>query len=148
RGGYDILITATNALTPLYTRLGFGHMGLSVPHPVLKDQVLNFLLLPMQHYLEARQINPLAWVYVYESTQRFLESLGVARPLQRRPLYKLKRMVGFLLSKLLSSRRRNRNNSHRAPHAQENIGSQFIDPKWTSQHIIAPIIKPYILEAD
>ncbi len=149
RGGYDVLIAATDKLAPLYLRLGFNKTGVTIPHPYLAGQNLNLLILPMQYYLEARQINPAAWVAVYENTQRYLESVGIARPLQRSLRYRILRAVGVLLQPFLRRKSGKKTAAgDRAPAKENTFSNPFVDPKWTSQHIIAPIMKPYVLEAD
>ncbi len=147
KGGYDILILATDQLAPLYVRLGFIRTDISVQHPHLANTMLTLLQLPMNSYLHAKQINPVAWMSVYESTQRFLEGVGVAQPLGLRYSYRLKKRVGTALTPLLLRTKGKKKASAQA-RSNDTSNSAFVDPRWTSQHIIAPIIKPYIAEAD
>ncbi len=148
RGGYDVLIAATDKLAPLYLRMGFNRTEWKVPHPHLENQSLNILLLPHQRYVDAKQINPVAWVAIYDATQRFLESVGVAKPLSQSWLHRAKRRTGFTIKRWMDKRKGQV--ADRRPEAEKNgpSTSSFIDPKWTSQHIIAPIMMPYILEAE
>ncbi len=148
KGGYDVLIAATDKLAPLYFRIGFKKSGLECPHPYLADQKLNVLILPKHLYLQARQINPVAWVAVYENTQRYLESVGVANKLQSRLSYRAKVKIGRFLNTLLLRKKGKARSTQSQKLEDSGHTYQFVDPKWTSQHIIAPIIKPYILEAD
>jgi class 3 adenylate cyclase len=151
KGGYDVIIAATDKLAPLYMRVGFKKSTIRMPHPYLPDQPLWLLIMPMEYYMEAKQINPVAWVTVFESTQHFLESVGMALPLEHQWRYRLKRRVGELLAPWVLRKRGSKRPSEIAKAKERTTSStdnSFVDPKWTSQHIIAPIIKPYLLEAD
>jgi len=157
RGGFDILILATEKLTPLYRRIGFSTTGVSCAHPTIADTNLNLLLLRKNTYMRAHAINPYAWSVVYEIGQSFFEELGIADPIR---FGVRKKIVRFLTQKMVERRER-RNNKKRVKEAKKGARSQTktqelqanalnarIDAKWTAQHFAAEIMLPYLLQAD
>ncbi len=119
KGKYDVIILATDTLAPLYQKIGFTKFGASVPHPVIKNEMLNLMMLRKESYTEGKFLNPTVWNYIFETTYAHLGSLGVHQ-------YKKEKTT---------------------PHITQEK-QKFLDPSLTSQHITVSVIKPYLYVAE
>jgi LPXTG-motif cell wall-anchored protein len=154
RGARDALIAATDKLAHMYKKIGFAPTGIRFPHPTLKDSQLQLLRLPKSAYLNGQLLNPGTWTYVYDATHAQLCELGITRDsvqtvLSRR-LGKATLTVNHLRKKLWTSQKTKVDKTKSAKEAElgESTNERFIDSRWTQRHMIAGVIKPYILEAD
>jgi hypothetical protein len=76
QGGKDILLVATNQLKPLYLKIGCIELGVQVPHPSLKGEQLNAMLLTKDAFLDGRFLNPDTWEALYQATNHYFERLS------------------------------------------------------------------------
>jgi class 3 adenylate cyclase len=155
KGGRDVVVSATDKLTPLYLRLGFIKLSQKISHPYLPDQPLNLLLLKKDVYLQGKFLSPGTWAFVYHATHEHMERLGLTSYGSKQ---KAMHRIGWVLAKIIPIRRSVRKilkgpksqNPERMKAAIDvpNRSTGFVDPKWTSQHMVASIIRPYLFCAD
>ena len=74
-GGKDILFVATDTLLPLYRRVGCIELGARVPHPMLKDEYLNAMMLKKETFLAGRFLNPGTWGQLYQATNAYFQKI-------------------------------------------------------------------------
>lgn len=74
-GGKDILFVATDTLMPLYRRVGCIELGARVPHPVLKGEYLNAMMLKKETFLDGRFLNPGTWGQLYQDTNAYFQKI-------------------------------------------------------------------------
>ncbi len=131
------LVSATNELKPIYLRLGATDTKKTYPHPTLEGQELHIMYLDSRCYTEARNMNPLAWKYIYEETHSFANSNGLVKPIK----FSLKKKVVLLLSQILLNRsKKTKNNSNKKSESK-------VELKHTKQDFSSQIIYPYIKAA-
>ena len=146
-GGIDVILSATDDLTKLYSSIGAEPLGVRYKHPVLDGVMLNAMIVRREVYQDGMGINPYAWNLIYKATHDHFFNLGVLKSYPKG----LKRSVHSYISKQISSRRRptsKKKGKSKRPQAdpvQNNSG--FISPKWTRQEVVATVMLPYILEA-
>jgi class 3 adenylate cyclase len=155
KGDPDVVMLATDKLVPLYKKLGGIVIGLKVPHSVLEGAFLNIMRIPKEVYVDGKQINALAWSLVYENTNGLLHEIGVTKRVKANRIAK-----GFLLlasdlrSYFTKSLRSTKDPFQREKKqiAKTDQGSSlkpknFVEPKWTSQHVLANILLAHMLVA-
>jgi hypothetical protein len=76
QGGKDILFVATNQLKPLYRKIGCTELGIQVPHPLLKGEYLNAMILTKAAFLDGRFLNPATWEALYQGTNAYYRRLS------------------------------------------------------------------------
>ncbi len=86
RGGLDILIMATDKLSSLYEGIGAKSYGIRIPHPFLKGEHLNLLVLRKDVYLKAKGLNALTWIHIYRQTHREYEKVGLVKRMKLGPI--------------------------------------------------------------
>ncbi|HRO67530.1 MAG TPA: hypothetical protein PL182_08205, partial [Pseudobdellovibrionaceae bacterium] len=148
-GKPDGLLMAEDKLVSLYMRLGAQKIGVSFEHPTKAGTRLHVMVLPRETYEDADGINPLAWSYVYETTHRFLNELGLS---EERKL-SLPEKIHYHFSKVvmaLQARRKRRTTVKEKTGVKKTIPSDapVVEPKWTKQHLHASVLLPYLLVSD
>ncbi len=75
-GGKDVLFVATNKLMPLYRRIGCIELGAHAPHPRLKDERLNAMMLKKEAFLDGRFLHPSTWEQLYQATNAYFQKIS------------------------------------------------------------------------
>lgn len=151
RGQFDVLLAATDQLSPLYERIGAAKIGIRVPHPFLIDEFLNIMVVRREVYHDGIRFNPHAWNTIYQSLHDHFFSLGLTTEKKFSFLEKLKLLSSKKLEPIV--RKLHARKKKKGPQSAKNRNSPrlksqgFIDPKWTRQEILATVMHPYIVAA-
>ncbi len=143
KGGLDFVMASTDKLVPLYKRLGADNSGLKIPHPTLPDQPLNIMIVRHEVYLGQDRFNPYAWESVYGAIHDAYASVGMVEKTSFSTKQKIEK---FITPYLLKFKSKNKKTESSGKTIGEKTG--FIDPRWTSQHMLSSVLHPYIQFAD
>ncbi|MCB9091787.1 MAG: GAF domain-containing protein [Halobacteriovoraceae bacterium] len=139
------IISATDQLKEIYTKIGAKPTGIRVPHPKLQNTFLNILCISPEIHMNAKNINPYTWDIIYRTSYDFAVQLGLVPPKKRNLV---DRTASFIYKELfeLKNKKKNKNNHSREFNLTKN--EQVLHPRWTEKHFSALVIKPYILAGD
>lgn len=98
KGNYDVMLSATHQLVPLYQRIGFQRSKFQYDHPFITGLKLEVMKLPHEVMIKVKKIHPLAWTTVYLQTCQFLAEIGVTEPVK---LGLFKRMQIYIVPKFI-----------------------------------------------
>ncbi len=154
KGQYDVLMAATDALAPLYERIGAQKIGIRVPHPFLTDESLNFMLVKREIYHDGLRFNPHAWSTVYQAIHEHFSAIGLAKTrtftrLEKLTIFASKKLTPYLkrVKKFKTNQSKGNHKGHtsvhQSTHSQQH--QRYIDPKWTRHEILATVMYPYIV---
>ena len=144
QGCLDFICCATNKLTPTYELIGFRKIGVRVPHPTLKDQSLNLLVMSSQTYLSGKGVNPYTWDQVFSAVQAQSSSIGLTKLATKGLIHKVvSRTIG--LAHRLTEKTKD---SPATGTLEKGEPVRFINPNLTKQHISTAIFVPYIHVSD
>ncbi len=144
---HDVLIAATDALVPLYERIGFRGVGVKAAHPVVQDCELHLLVLERKTYIDLHGIHPYAWSVVFEITRSHWAQYGLIQP-AKKTLYQkwLTRLAKAWLGR--KARGMSSEEMEQSPSRRVVTASKEIPTRWTRQEMAAEVIWPYILAVD
>lgn len=151
KGGANVILIATDKLAPFYERIGFERTSVTMPHPTLPGVRLTLMCLKPETYMQAKHMNPLNWLRVYEANQKHMEGLGIVEQLELRSWQKAHAKFTEMMFRFMKWRSKGKKRDANGPPKdtpESNSGPTEIPPRWTAQHFIAPIMYPYLLEAD
>ncbi len=142
-GKIDVLLNCTEKLKPLYKNVGAKDLNLSYPHPDVPSTHLHAMLITHEVYEQGKDFNPYAWDIVFKNVNDYMHELG----LTQKPHLSTKNKILKKVYTKVHSKRTKDANKPRTTQKRSN-STEFINPRWTKQHITSSIMLPYILEAD
>lgn len=144
RGAPDVMLFATDALKPMYQRIGAQETGVTFAHPQLPGVTLHVLILTKEAFLDGRFMKAEVWKKYYEETNKFYQERiyrnGVVSAPKRSFIGRFKNDAEKLEAITPASPRNFV--------LKEKDDALFVDPKWTQQHISAPVMVPYLMAGD
>lgn len=143
-GKIDVLLNCTEKLKALYENVGAKDLNLTYPHPDMPETTLHAMLISHQVYEQGKDFNPYAWDVVFKNVNDYMHSLGLT---EKPKLSNTKKIMKQVYQHVDNKRKKKKGKSTHL-NATKNINSDFINPKWTKQHITSSVMLPYIIEAD
>ncbi|MCX6124366.1 MAG: GAF domain-containing protein, partial [Proteobacteria bacterium] len=152
RGQLDVLGVATDRLKSLYEGIGAVSLNKRFPHPFIDNEYLNLMLVKRETYHDGMRFNPHAWSLVYKTVHEHFTAMGLA---SERSFGIKDRAVAFITRLSIRARKFNSSargrtdtvSTSRMQVSRDHSKGAFIDPKWTRQEIVAPVMLPYLREA-
>ena len=143
-GCLDFVCAATNKLVPTYEMIGFKRIGITVPHPTLKGEVLNILVMSSKTYLTGKGVNPYTWDLVFSAVQAQSSSIGLTEYKKRGLRHRLSsRAIGTILRVV-----KKKKDSPRSGQTDTSNPNRFVNPSLTQQHFSTAVFIPYIQVSD
>jgi class 3 adenylate cyclase len=145
------MLATTDTLYPLYIKLGSKKTGIRKPHPTIKDEYLNVVIIDKEVYLGESDFNPFLWKVVYGNFHKFLIQNQLAKKSSFRPMAYIVGLSKIALSKL----RIKRYLKQLGPKNSQENSLSYVDNSLgasssalTEQHLNASVIYPYICEGE
>src|SRR5690606_26266453 len=118
-------------------------LNLSYPHPDLPGTHLHAMLITHEVYEQGKDFNPYAWDIVFKNVNDYMHELGLT---QKPKLSAKNKILKKVYTKVNQRKHKNTNTSRKTQ--KHTKSTEFINPRWTKQHITSSVMLPYILEAD
>lgn len=88
---------------------------------------------------------------MWQVTHDYLKEMGLTEEIKETPTRKLRRLFGKTLWAIsrMKKKKSSKKGSQKVSLARsQNASQRFIDPKWTEQHLCAPVLLPYLLKSE
>ena len=134
-----VILSATPKLSRMYLRIGAKKTNISYHHPYLHGEKLDIYTIEPATFKSGSSMNPAAWQLIYGATENYLEQINSnhhkSSPAKSFASSFFKNKFSNILKKVFRTK-------------NPSLSSSVKSSRWSKQHMLCPVVWPYILEAE